>query len=824
MKRYLRYLFFSFLFLCLTCVSKVSAKSSVSSAFEVSVGDGDTLPVYYSLVEDSGVVKEQIHFSVTLRGKESNGRSFKWEHTLCYKISGASEVCEVDYTGKDIEGSNDIVSNEEYNYTFYDSDMPFYSDSLVFEYVKFNNKFVCLDEGSSDEYTLDELYFDELSISYKYKFDAVHSLKSEKVGDKIYISPSIYTNNGVKFSYFNSTFVNNSSSNLTKENSPTYKFIVEVCGYPRDENECTKNEYDTVTSNNNVISITPYIGNITYQNVLTNLDYKDNSIQYEYAIYTSKLECLSNCDDRRVSSIVVISEDTFYFKYTVPVVDTSKTIINSSNESVNYVKNSEVTISVSDNLIGINEDSLVYYLIKPYSTYCAYGTSSKYKYSSDVKFTIGDNLNGGYCMYYEASDKLGNKYTSDYYIFYFDNSGPSMSLDNTYDSNRYYNEIILNPTFSDYVDVDNKYYLWSEVEVSEENYIDVKNKGVLFDSEINSDSLNDGTYYLYILVYDSLGNYKYYSLGKFNVDKTELVISDVNVRFDGDNENYSNTNKLQIYVSEMDDNESFKCGFFNGSVSVSDLNLTCQNGVDISYPSSLEGKYSFYVYVRDRAYNYSLLEVKKDLLIDTLAPRINYSILYDDNEYHVTNEITVNVIDLNGVSDLKYGWFVATKSNVTSLDLVDGYSNEGVIGYPSSYYGEYKLYLKAIDDLGNENFYGLDKIFKVDTDVVRISLVGDETIRLIRNEKYEELGAKAYKGSALTGGRISKVDISGNVDTSKKGVYYITYSSGEGSYRVSVVRKVIVTNNVPYIVSACSLFVLGSVGLCFRLFIRRKND
>lgn len=827
MRKYVKYLIYSFLFVCFIAlfnINSVKAKSVSNSVFEVEVGKDNILPVHYSLEDDNGAIKERVNFAVVLKGKESTGKSYKWEHTLCYKLNGFEEMCEVDITSKNEENSVDIVSDQTYNYTFYDTDMPFYSDSLMFEYVKFKNKFVCLDGENEETIELDEIYFSSSEIDYKFNFDISRSVVTVAIDGKNYISPSIYNGNSY-YAAFNATFVNNSGSTLVRQNAPTYKFIVEACGYPRDQYECTKNEYSTVTSNDSQISITPYIGNITYPNILNNLRYENRTIQYEYAVYKTRLECLSNCEDRRVTSSITLSEDTYYFKYSLPVIDEENTIINSSNESVNYVKNSEVTISVSDSIVGLDESSLNYYLVKPYSSYCSYGATTKYSYTSGISFTIGDNLNGGYCMYYTASDKLGNTYTSDFYIFYFDNRGPEITLNNTYDSSKYYNEIVLNPTFSDYTNVKEKYYLWSKEIVSEENYLEIKNKGIKFNDEINANELKDGVYYLYILAFDSLDNYKYYDAGVFNIDKTGLTISDINFSLIGDNSSYSNTNKVKVYVSEMDNEESFKCGFLNKeNVIVSDLKMDCKNNVEISYPSSLEGRYSFYAYLRDRAYNYSLFEIGKNLLIDTLAPRISSSILYDDNEYHVSNEIRIIVNDLNDYNELKYGWFLTSKNNVTSNDLSEVYENNGIIYYPRSYYGEYKLYLKAIDNLGNENFYVLNKTFKIDTDVVRISLIGNDVIKLIKGEKYKELGASAYKGSALNGGRVSDIDMESNVDTSKKGTYYITYSSGEGDFRVSVTRKVIVKDTTFYIAISCVLFVCGSVTLGVRLFIKRKKN
>ena len=248
----------------------------------------------------------------------------------------------------------------------------------------------------------------------------------------------------------------------------------------------------------------------------------------------------------------------------------------------------------------------------------------------------------------------------------------------------------------------------------------------------------------------------------------------------------------------MENEEAFECGFFNVSNVVSeDLNLICKNNVNIDIPSNLEGKYSLWIYVHDRANNYSLIEVSKDLFIDTKGPEISYSLLRDDDNYHIVNEITLNVNDLNEIDSdsLKYGWFLATKNNVSINDLTTVFENGATIGYPKGYYGEYKLYVSAADGLGNEAFISLDKIFKIDTDIIRISLVGKESVTIIRGQDYVEQGATAYKGDVSSGGRVSSITVEGKVNNKKAGVYYITYSK-----RVLIKSVVIVCSELRKIV------------------------
>ena len=85
------------------------------------------------------------------------------------------------------------------------------------------------------------------------------------------------------------------------------------------------------------------------------------------------------------------------------------------------------------------------------------------------------------------------------------------------------------------------------------------------------------------------------------------------------------------------------------------------------------------------------------------------------------------------------------------------------------------------------------------------------------------MGARAYKGEVISGGRVSDINVDGNVDINKAGVYYITYSSGKGEFLVSVTRTVVVKDDFNYILAGCLLFFAGSFIICLRLFVKRKE-
>lgn len=882
MKKGLKNVFVSFLFICLFFifnVSKVNAKSVSSDVFEIVVGK-ESLSFNYSLVSaqailknnsevgylegtiismrsgdsytisegkllgengvESGVIAsntitmkngevytvatssvyEKIVIPVTLKGLETEGKSYRWEHNFCYKIVGMDEICELDKTGKDQgEDSQAILSNQTYNFSFWDGHMPYYSEELMFEYIRFSNKFICIEENSDKVIVLDDIEFksSDSEIDYSYAFSLILD-SYEKDGEQ-YVG---YDKQGL--------FVNNGSSSLSINNVPTYKIVNEICV---SETECDVKEYNMVTAGYYRYSLTPYIGNI-------NLPYNSEQYkkeEYKTISYKTTLTCLTNCENnRRVKESIVLLEKTFNYYINDPYLDEKNTEINSYSEPV-YVKSSEVKITMKEDFSGINENSLGYYLARNDYNSCEYAPFSSDNYYSFVngeKFTIGEGLNGSYCMYYVASSNVGTTYVSDYYNFYFDNTGPLLNSDNYYDKEQYYNEIYFDIELSDYSSIGKVYYLWTNSELPDEEgkYLTVKNSGKISNIENNLGrisslgELSDGAYYLYILVYDALDNYRLYEAGPFNVDTTALTVSDIIV-VSLNMDSYSDNSSVAVTIDEMEDKEVFKCGFFNqNDVTVSMLDIDCKNNESVVLPSTLEGKYSLWVYVHDRAANYSLLEVKDNLFIDTKSPTVSYEVLKDDDNYHITNEVTLNVSDLNeiNVDSLKYGWFLKSKTNVSKSDLTSSFVNNSSISYPIGKYGEYKLYVSASDSLGNEMFVSLNKVFKIDTDIIRISLVGEEKITILKGQKYVDEGALAYKGEASSGGRVSEISVTGDVNNKKSGTYYITYTSGEGDLLVSVTRTIVVKDNFPYIIISLGVFVVGGIIVVCRLFIRRKEN
>ena len=824
MKKAFRFLFVAFLFVYAFVMgsTSVSAKSVSNAVFEVEVGT-DKLPLYYTLEDDNGVIKEKIQFDVILKGLAETGKSYRWEHKFCHKVTGGEEFCEIDLTGKDQVGNEqDIVSDETYNFYFWDSDMPYYSDGLTFEYVRFSNKFICIEENCNEEIVLDDIEFLSGEIDYNYQF-SVDPFSIENNGKKYVDNYFSQENN---FVYVRGYLSNNLSSQLTWTDAPTFLITNTVCV---GDNDCRDEAIETVkASSGEAIVLTPYIGNFTYYYGASNLLYDDNSNPiYDSARFKTVLQCQTKCNSRIPESIVLIDE-VFYFDTERPVVDVDNTIISSVDE---YVKSVEVKITGKDTKSGLDESNLFYQLTIPYYD-CTWGQSYTFPYQNGVSFTLGPELSDGpYCMRYYVYDNTGNYYSSDYYVFYFDNNGPRISVNKDgYVETNYYNKVDLEVNFTDYYSgIDKFYYLWSKEEISEDDYLTIRSEGKEYDNNGILSSLNDiiedDTYYLYFLAYDKLGNYKYYYSGMFNFDTVGLEASEVELEI-LNMDSYSADPSIKVVVDEMNALENFKCGFFKeNNITVDDLSLTCSNNTSVTIPQGLEGEYSFWVYVHDRADNYSLLNVKSGLFIDTSGPIITYDILKNEDKYHITNSITLTATDENNLDGkIKYGWFAKGVTNVTYSSLVESIDNGESVGYPKGHYGEYKLYVGTKDNLGNEQFFAINKIFKVDTDIIRISLIGEATVTIIRGQKYKDNGAKAYKGDVSSGGRVSTVKTEGYVDTRKAGVYYVTYSSGEGELLVSVTRKVIDKSDAPYLIVSFSIFVAGTVTIGLRLFIKKKKD
>ena len=96
---------------------------------------------------------------------------------------------------------------------------------------------------------------------------------------------------------------------------------------------------------------------------------------------------------------------------------------------------------------------------------------------------------------------------------------------------------------------------------------------------------------------------------------------------------------------------------------------------------------------------------------------------------------------------------------------------------------------------------------------------------MLKWSKYDELGAVALKGNNGKSPVNVAYTTDGSVDVNTVGVYYITYTSGEGINQVSVTRKIVIEDNRVYLISLCVFILVGETIILLRLFVKkRKND
>ena len=103
---------------------------------------------------------------------------------------------------------------------------------------------------------------------------------------------------------------------------------------------------------------------------------------------------------------------------------------------------------------------------------------------------------------------------------------------------------------------------------------------------------------------------------------------------------------------------------------------------------------------------------------------------------------------------------------------------------------EYNIIYSVVDSSGNKT-NATRKVCIIDDIAPVIKLNGSENIQILVNSKYEEKGATA--NDEKDGDLTSKIETTGNVDTSKVGTYTITYKVSDNSGNVTTkIRKVTV--------------------------------
>jgi hypothetical protein len=268
----------------------------------------------------------------------------------------------------------------------------------------------------------------------------------------------------------------------------------------------------------------------------------------------------------------------------------------------------------------------------------------------------------------------------------------------------------------------------------------------------------------------------------------------------------------------------YRCGWFEDGVTptYSQLTKICNPSTDINVDIVVEGGYRLWVYASDKAGN-EVYEKSPILLVDKKGPVVSVTNQFDPSEYLYSNVISVEVED--GASEVEDVIYYAWSKNNVSLEAKDitNTTTDGVVNYPIGAYGTYYLYIRVRDVLGNESVTKIDTLYYVDTDEIKLNLYGDKKIVIIKNTKYEEEGATAYKSS----NKSIKVNvvIEGKVDTSKAGKYVIKYIAGEGELQVIETRTIIVKEvNQYYVITGIAFGAGIGISLVIRLIRNRRKE
>jgi len=781
--------------------TKVNDSILVSNEKKFNIGD-DILSIdTKNKIIVGSIFHETYSFSVTIEFLKENTSTYKFSQKLCYKYNN------IDECNEDKDDTSDIINSS--SFSFYYDFLPFYKEEIVFEELTF---VFTLKKGQ--DVITSSLSFNEEEINYKDHF-RVSGYNNIYIGNdnNYYLMASVSTSGEVKANfYYTPMYINNSER--------VYSLKLYICR-GINYSECG----DPVFSSDAIgVNSWDYF-NITFPE----LSFDSNNIDLAYNSFKLRGEyvCKQNCnsDSRSQKVLTSTNEEIYYLNVSDPIFKGTLQGVNVTCNSYYYdgcyVVNKESSNKVE--FVDDNDISNVYYLIS--DEMISDGRLVVNEINNGDSIVVSGNEESSKYIYYKVVD--GSGYISYYgpYLYYFDFTAPSVVNGSTnfdsYSEEDIYNDVNLTIRYQD--EFTNTYAYFKVIK--ESDYNDITKEDIIEnDTYSNMISIKehineDGVYRVCFVGKDPVGNYSDMICSKaYYLDITNLTKNEVSVS--GYSEDYKNTSSLNIAIVEVSEGVKFRCGLFKEGAQVSedDLYYTCSNKSDNVITFNGEGSYKLWIYASDNVGNYSLLEFDDIYLLDNIAPSVNYVIIGNNLYYANDIKVNVDVSDMNNVTTTKYQFY---SSKYNENDFRD-FNVDADIAYPFDYYGEYKLAIKVCDSVDNCSVVTKSDTFFIDTGIIKMELIGEEEITIFRWGKYVEKGVSAKKGKNNV-----NVDytISGSVDSSNVGVYYVTYTSGTGMNMVSVTRTVKVLNSVPYIAILISLLVIGESIILARLFVKkRKND
>ena len=792
---------------CFEC--GIKAKTVTSPDFNVTVGGDEYAYTVLQDAEHDGELKQQAHFRVNLNKEKIENNNpeynFVWTHKFELYKDGVKLWEEIDIMPKKTgdtypegtifytKNSDDEVffSKQDYLYIGYDID-------VTANYtVKFYNSFSCVNCPSTYEYKEQVLE----PIELKVMFDSA--------------LPS------VDLSGFNS-IIRIVDNNRVIDNESVFQIAF------NDDKSGIKDAYFLLSDKTYHSGNTVYVGDLIKDERLQSIESnKDIKLELSSSSYRDAI-LATTCVDFFFGYYECIKA---YYAYFV-ITDNSENVyvnvyafgleVNKDKDDIEYTGEISEEGQYKSISVNINPTYDTYYSLTEADFIETKNITSKYT----TPLTIGGSENGEYYLhliqYKDNGDilKMTRKYT-------FDNTAPS--VDATTSSipveNTSYKKVSIGVNFKDVYKIesqeyagsgiDKSYYLISDTLLELGNYATINNSYIL-GSKVNVDNVVDGTYYVYFRIIDVLGNEGVYYY-TYIIDNTAPLVNIIE---------YSDTDKniVDAYVTfnvTGANTAVFRCGWFEDGVTptYSQLTKICNPSTKNYVSDSLEGNYRLWVYASDKAGN-EVYEKSPIVLVDRKGPVVTVTNQYNNTEYRYSNQISVNVVDgaSNVDSSIYYGW---SKVGSTSAVVMNQVVENGVINYPIGYYGTYNLHIKASDVLGNESTTKVDFVYYIDTDSIVLTVYGNDSITIIKNSKYNEEGATAYKSS----NKNIKVDVvvEGKVDTSKAGKYVIKYIAGEGELQQIKTRTIIVKEVNQYYYITIGTFGIGIVTSLIIRFIRNKR-
>lgn len=227
--------------------------------------------------------------------------------------------------------------------------------------------------------------------------------------------------------------------------------------------------------------------------------------------------------------------------------------------------------------------------------------------------------------------------------------------------------------------------------------------------------------------------------------------------------------------------------------------------------------------IASRQANYSIYSVRPvlNLKLDTKFVSGDGSI---ENPY-IVEQYLVNLFDkpeikLNGEKEVVlYKGDSYVDAGATAVDAQDGDLTNKIkteSNLDTTKLGSYTITYNVTDSDGNKAIPVTRTVRVVDQDLPRITLNGTNPIYVTIGANYEEPGAIAIDPNY--GDISASIQITGTVDTSTLGTYYLTYhvTNQDGLEAISVERRVIVKASVPKITLTGSNLVFVDVGTVYQ--------